>query len=303
MTDERIIKALERIEPDAAAQHRMYANIIRKADEKRKSMNTLKIVRPLASAAACVCLVIAAAAAFRFGASSFENTSSGGADMDFAAADFKEDAYFDNGYASYEIEETAAAEFSTAIPGAAYEENKNEIPAEEPAAGAVAGDKAFAAAPAAEADADEAEIADYNVEQEGVFEAADNANTGTSPDFSFVFPDGASAYGRETVSDNPYVIFEADFEYEGHLYNIKVFNVNGESFAAETGSMVSVEADTASGANAAFYRADNGREKIITVTWSDESLGFVMSNADGAEENEFVRLSETVIENNRSLGR
>lgn len=300
MTDERIINALDSIEPDAAAQRRMYANIIRKADAKRKSINVLKIVRPLVSAAACVCLVIAAAAAFRFGASSLDNTASGGADMDFAAAEFEETAYFDDGYVSYDTAENAA-EFSTVIPGVTAEENKNEVPAEEPADAALAGDKSFAGAPAAEAD--EAEIADYNVEQEGVYEAADNANAGTSPDFSFVFPDGASAYGRETVSDNPYVIFETDFEYEGHLYNIKVFNVNGDAFAAETGSMVSVEADTAHGANAAFYRADNGREKILTVTWSDESFGFVMRNADGAEENEFMELSETVIENNRTVGR
>lgn len=299
MTDERIIKALERIEPDAAAQHRMYANIIRKADEKRKSMNTLKIVRPLVSAAACVCLVIAAAAAFRFGASSFENTSSGGADMDFAAADFKEDAYFDNGYASYEIENTAA-EFSTSAPGV-IEEKKGEVPAEEPAAGAAAGDNAVAAPSAW--DEEGADNAECNVEQESAVEVAEDFNAGTAAAFSFVFPDGASVFGKETASDDSYAVFEADFEYEGHLYNIKVLNVNGESFAAETGSMVSVEADITSGANAVFYRADNGNEKIITVTWSDESLGFVMSNADGAEENEFVRLSETVIENNRSLGR
>lgn len=85
--DENILRAVESIEIDNSAQRRMYENILKKAERKNRILRILRIVKPAVSAAACVCLVIAAALILKAGVDNSDSFSGGMSMMKSSSAD------------------------------------------------------------------------------------------------------------------------------------------------------------------------------------------------------------------------
>lgn len=313
MTDERIINAVDSIEPENGAQQRIYDNILKKAEAKTKTVSALRIVKPLASVAACVCLVIAAAALFRFGAANYENTVSGAADgnahANTNANDYMkpEAAYFNDNDAGEEMAAVNADEASDDLSGAEFEETAVTV--------APTVDKSYSAAVESTLkgtveDADAVEAA-----EEMPAEWASEKPLDDGEIVSLVLPDGAVSPDSENVPEASYDISEydlegatasaesireltsVDFVYSGHLYTLSASREEGEISAAE-GEIIDLhEIDL--GTRAVIYSIDGGDVICFKTLWSGEIYYYALSNTDGAEKDNFIDVSAKVIENNR----
>lgn len=307
MTDERIINAVDSIEPEKVACQRMYGNVLKKAEAKTGKVNALRIVKPLASVAACVCLVIAAAALFKFGATDFENTVSGGADGNANAYMEPEASYFKNNDAGEEMAAVNADEASADDLVTEFNETA--------ATAAPTVDKSYSGAAESamkgtveDADAVEAEgemPADWSIDK-----PHDDGEI-----VSLVLPDGAVSPDSENVPEASYDISEydltgatasaesiqeltsVDFVYSGHLYTLSASREEGEISAME-GEIIDLQ-EIDLGTRAVIYSIDGGDVICFKTLWSGEIYYYALSNADGAEKDNFIDVSAKVIENNR----
>lgn len=311
MTDERIINAVDSIEPEKVACQRMYENVLKKAEAKTGRVTALRIVKPLASVAACVCLVIAAAALFRFGATDFENTVSGAADGNAHANDNAymepEASYFNDNDAGEEMAAVNADEASADVLGTEFNETA--------ATAAPTVDKSYSGA---------AESAlKGTVEDADAVEAAGEMPAECSLDkpiddgeiVSLVLPDGAVSLDSENVPEASYDISEydltgatasaesiqeltsVDFVYSGHLYTLSASGEEGEISEME-GEIIDLQ-EIDLGTRAVIYSIDGGDVISFKALWSGEIYYYALSNTDGAEKDNFIDVSAKVIENNR----
>ncbi|MBD5104665.1 MAG: hypothetical protein HDT47_07365 [Ruminococcaceae bacterium] len=309
MTDERIINAIDRIEPEISAQRRMYDNILKKAEAKTKTVSALRIVKPLASAAACVCLVIAAAMLFKFGATDFENTASGGADGNIHVDAYAEPeaAYFNDNDAGEEMVAINADEASADILETEF--NAAAVTA------APSADKSYSGA-AESVLKGTVEDADA-VEVEGAPSAVWAAENPLDDDVyvSLVLPDGAVSPDSENAPEASYDISEydltgatasaesiqeltsVDFVYGGHFYTLSASKEEDEISAAE-GEIIDLQ-EIDLGTQAVIYSIDGGDVISFKALWSGEIYYYALSNTDGAEKDNFIDVSAKVIENNR----
>lgn len=309
MTDERIINAVDSIEPEDGACQRMYGNVLKKAEAKKERVNALRIVKPLASVAACVCLVIAAAALFRFGAANYENTVSGRADGNgYTNAHAEpEAAYFNNNDAG---EEMAAVNADEAA------DDFSEIEVEEAAATvAPSADKSYGGVVESTLegiveDADAVGAAGEMPADWSIDKPADDGEI-----VSLVLPDGAVSPDSENAPEASYDISEydltgatasaesiqeltsVDFVYSGHLYTLSASKEEGEISAVE-GEIIDLQ-EIDLGTQAVIYSIDGGDFISYKVLWSGEIYYYALSNTDGAEKDNFIDVSAKVIENNR----
>lgn len=309
MTDERIINAVDGIEPEDGACQRMYGNVLKKAEAKTGRVNALRIVKPLASVAACICLVIAAAALFKFGATDFENTVSGGADGNANANAYMEPeaAYFNNNDADEEMAAVNADEASADVLGTEFNETAvTAAPTVDKSYSGVAG----SALKGTVEDADAVETAG-----EMPAEGAPDKPTDDGEIVSLVLPDGAVSPDSENAPEASYDISEydltgatasaesiqeltsVDFVYSGHLYTLSASKEEGEISAAE-GEIINLQ-EIDLGTRAVIYSIDSGDVICYKALWSGKIYYYALSNTDGAEKDNFIDVSSQVIENNR----
>lgn len=309
MTDERIINAVDSIEPEKVACQRMYGNVLKKAEAKKERVNALRIVKPLASVAACVCLVIAAAALFRFGATNYENTVSGGADGNAYANAYAEPeaAYFNGNDAG---EEMAAVNADEAA------DDFSEIEVEEAAATvAPSADKSYGEVleSTLEGKAEDADAVQAAGEMHADWASEKILDDGEI--VSLVLPDGAVSPDSENVPEASCDISEydltgatasaesiqeltsVDFVYSGHLYTLFASKEEGD-ISAEEGEIIDLQ-EIDFGTRAVIYSIDGGDVISYKALWSGEIYYYALSNTDGAEKDNFIDVSSKVIENNR----
>lgn len=315
MTDERIINAVDSIEPEKVACQRMYGNVLKKAEAKKGRVTALRIVKPLASVAACVCLVIAAAALFRFGATNYENTVSVAADGNAHANDNAnanaymepEASYFNGNDAGEEMAAVNADEASADVLGTEFDETA--------VTAAPTVDKSYSGAAESALkgtveDADAVEAAGEMPAEWSLDKPTDDGEI-----VSLVLPDGAVSPDSENVPEASYDISEGDltgatasaesiqeltsvdFVYSGHLYTLSASREEGEISAADGDIVDWQEIDL--GTRAVIYSIDGGDVICFKTLWSGEIYYYALSNTDGAEKDNFIDVSAKVIENNR----
>lgn len=279
MTDERIINAVDSIEPDADARQRMYGNILKKAQTKAKTVNTLRIVKTLASAAACVCLVIAAAVFFRFGAADFENTASGGADMNgYAEAMYEANLNDDNADVA---QDAVNIDAFTAAPEMEFEET--------------------AMAAAEEYDGMEAALEEANAvprEDKNIWDDYEGNIDGEYV-ITFVLPQGAVHYDNSDVgaANVTYKSLSTDFDYNGHIYTLSASKEDYES-SGPVGEIIEYD-EIDSETNAVIYSIDSGDTVSFQARWSNGTYSYLLCSTDEVEKEDFLAVSAEVIENNR----
>ena len=279
MTDERIINAVDSIEPDADARQRMYGNILKKAQTKAKTVNTLRIVKTLASAAACVCLVIAAAVFFRFGAADFENTASGGADMNgYAEAMYEANLNDDNADVA---QDAVNIDAFTAAPEMEFEET--------------------AMAAAEEYDGMEAALEEANAvprEDKNIWDDYEGNIDGEYV-ITFVLPQGAVHYDNSDVgaANVAYKSLSTDFDYNGHIYTLSASKEDYES-SGPVGEIIEYD-EIDSETNAVIYSIDSGDTVSFQARWSNGTYSYLLCSTDEVEKEDFLAVSAEVIENNR----
>ncbi|MBD5117445.1 MAG: hypothetical protein HDT48_08125 [Ruminococcaceae bacterium] len=279
MTDERIINAVDSIEPDADARQRMYGNILKKAQTKAKTVNTLRIVKTLASAAACVCLVIAAAVFFRFGAADFENTASGGADMNgYAEAMYEANLNDDNADVA---QDAVNIDAFTAAPEMEFEET--------------------AMAAAEEYDGMEAALEEANAvprEDKNIWDDYEGNIDGEYV-ITFVLPQGAVHYDNSDVgaANVTYKSLSTDFDYNGHIYTLSASKEDYES-SGPVGEIIEYD-EIDSETNAVIYSIDSGDTVRFQARWSNGTYSYLLCSTDEVEKEDFLAVSAEVIENNR----
>ncbi|MBD5115786.1 MAG: hypothetical protein HDT46_11455 [Ruminococcaceae bacterium] len=279
MTDERIINVVDSIEPDADARQRMYGNILKKAQTKAKTVNTLRIVKTLASAAACVCLVIAVAVFFRFGAADFENTASGGADMNgYAEAMYEANLNDDNADVA---QDAVNIDAFTAAPEMEFEET--------------------AMAAAEEYDGMEAALGEANAvprEDKNIWDDYEGNIDGEYV-ITFVLPQGAVHYDNSDVgaANVTYKSLSTDFDYNGHIYTLSASKEDYES-SGPVGEIIEydgIDSET----NAVIYSIDSGDTVSFQARWSNGTYSYLLCSTDEVEKEDFLAVSAEVIENNR----
>ena len=279
MTDERIINAVDSIEPDADARQRMYGNILKKAQTNAKTVNTLRIVKTLASAAACVCLVIAAAVFFRFGAADFENTASGGADMNgYAEAMYEANLNDDNADVA---QDAVNIDAFTAAPEMEFEET--------------------AMAAAEEYDGMEAALEEANAvprEDKNIWDDYEGNIDGEYV-ITFVLPQGAVHYDNSDVgaANVTYKSLSTDFDYNGHIYTLSASKEDYES-SGPVGEIIEYD-EIDSETNAVIYSIDSGDTVSFQARWSNGTYSYLLCSTDEVEKEDFLAVSAEVIENNR----
>ncbi|MCM1055463.1 MAG: hypothetical protein NC394_08080 [Bacteroides sp.] len=282
MTDERITNAINGIEPDLDAKQRMYDNIIEKAESRTKTVGALRIVKPLASAAACICLVAAAALIFSLGAVNFDNTVSGGASGNADNGAIARDE------AGFDITEPADANIAYGAEASEY----------------AYGEQAFDAAMLEEIEAEPVEEAPA----ENTFEEAlDERSANISEYGVFNLPVGAEYWDTPKAESDQFEDEALQKEYEdlqnrlyynGNSYSVTVLPVD---WTAEEGSDdgAAIESTTLDwGVNAIMDRIDSGDEISFRITWSNGYYIYCLKNVYEVDEEEFIEFAKAAVEAN-----
>lgn len=322
--DENIIRAVESIELGAAAQRRMYENILEKAERKRRTARFLRIAKTIASTAACLCVVIAAAVLLQSGFADSDSLS-GGVDIvmkDKTAADAaarEPDVNYIAGEqptenAEYavngDIVEEEFADADATIPYLDIHIGEGSLEAGNSLSGefeqnegrndsALQGDISESEAvfdgnaAAAETVAPPAGAVSTIAFDAGISEIDAEAANHSFGSFLVNFPEGAENIER-TSSQSIYDFVCADFIYDGHTYtvgaslheNAHVSNVDYEDIGMYSDS------------NAELYYEETDGGISSFVRWSG-SYYFILSNYDGADREEMIKISSAFIEANR----
>lgn len=322
--DKNIQRAVDSIEPDKTAESRMYENILKKAEGKRRNTKILRMVKPAASAAACVCLVIAAALLLKdrvnnsadFSGEMGVNLS---ADMNGAV----NDPEVDNAYLEHSPDATHVAEYDHAEAEigmyGTYTETVTAFPYPDaeganmittgfgmgldiyegaslttvvPGDIAMEGENGYAS-----------ESFDFSAESENISEGFFGESENLSADSSeseetvetipFNFPGGAS---RIVYTDASNDFISADFVFKGHSYTI---NVSFYETVENKDDVDYEDIGNLSDSNAVMYLEEYNGIMCYRVRWSNAEYHFAMLNNDGASRGEIIEVSTNAIVNNR----
>ncbi len=305
MTDERIVGAIDGIEPEKDAEKRMYENILKKAELNGTKFKALRYIKPAVSTAACVCLVAAAAFLLRM---EIKNTVS-----------FTEEAHNNAENAGMEINASVndAAVLTTALTGFIQNENEAQIEACEQAP------EDCSLSLEANAGGEEGKFAEFadNLETEGEYVLEDTLITQPTAekDFDMAFEE----YTEDTVAESPsepsfnapenaqvltYGVsndasenaLTGEFVYEGRHYSFAVWNLGEDSGASaqNDGTAAREEIRNYSDASAVLYAQQNGDKVIYEVRWENGKYAFSLKNSDGADKKEIIGVAAEAIEIN-----
>lgn len=316
--DNSVQRAIDGIELDKKAERRMYENILKKAERKSTGTKLIGIVKPAASAAACVCLVIAAAVLLKEGVNNSAELSGGVYIKDQSADlnDAEENAVFDIAdverfseisdriaeYGYGEAEADADGTYAGAPQDSAY------IDADGTATVTTVFDIGFeinegtafstAVPGAAPSEGEEADVFDglgFDLESDFAFndaaEGAEKVSEETAETLPFNFPGGVT---RIVYTDTSSDRLSADFMYKGHSYTVVV-----SSYDTEREDIVYEDIGEYSDSDAVMYSEEYNGISCYRVRWSSGEYWFLIMNNDGASREEMIEISTLAVTDNR----